>query len=50
MANSIFVPATSFNCDSREPERWSFYLRRLLGVPLEALAARGSGAAAAGWP
>ncbi|KAL4446810.1 hypothetical protein ABPG77_008054 [Micractinium sp. CCAP 211/92] len=50
MANSIFVPATSFNCDSREPERWSFYLRRLLGVPLEALAARGSGAAAALWP
>ncbi|PSC73160.1 Glycosyltransferase LARGE2 [Micractinium conductrix] len=29
MAASTFVPATSFNCDSREPERWSFYLRRL---------------------
>ncbi|KAL4856061.1 LARGE xylosyl- and glucuronyltransferase 2 [Chlorella vulgaris] len=25
MAASIFVPATGFNCDSREPEKWSFY-------------------------
>jgi hypothetical protein len=33
MANSIFVPATAFNCESREPEKWSFYLRRrLLGI------------------
>lgn len=30
MANSIFVPATAFNCASREPEKWSFYLRRRL--------------------
>lgn len=50
MANSIFVPATSFNCESREPERWSFYLRRLLGAPLGALAAGGGEAAALGWP
>ena len=31
MEASRFVPATSFNCDSREPEKWSFYLRRMLG-------------------
>lgn len=34
MANSVFVPATAFNCDSKEPEKWSFYLRRMLGAPL----------------
>ncbi|EFN57237.1 hypothetical protein CHLNCDRAFT_143733 [Chlorella variabilis] len=27
MAASTFVPAASFNCDSREPEKWSFYRR-----------------------
>lgn len=26
MEASLFVPATAFNCDSREPEAWSFYL------------------------
>ena len=31
MEASRFVPATAFNCESREPEKWSFYLRRMLG-------------------
>ena len=31
MEASRFVPATAFNCESREPEKWSFYQRRLLG-------------------
>jgi len=44
MSNHIFVPATSFNCDSKEPEKWSFYLRRLLGAPLGTL-----GGAECGW-
>ena len=31
MASSTFVPATSFPCETREPEKWSFYRRRLHG-------------------
>ena len=34
MERSVFVPATAFNCDSREPERWGFYRRQLRAPPL----------------
>lgn len=32
MLADTFVPAAAFRCDSKTPQRWSWYRRRMLGA------------------